>query len=157
MLMRKCDKESKVNKRLLMDFEELIYKVNLVDSGFMENLSKLGGFFCYSENSFFVMRRKFKLFVFGDLEKFLVSYVYRRSLFSVENFVEKKMKRRFANFLLEKERIFFIGSSRYRVKTYLDSCSSIRGLYIYFEIDRMAYFCEEVLVDKFSEDGVRFI
>lgn len=157
MLMRKCDKESKANKRLSMDFEELIYKVNLADPGSMENLSKLGGSPCHSENSSPAMRRKSKSPAFGDLEKSPASHVYRRSLSSVENSAEKKMKRRSANFLLEKERTSPTGSPRHRVKTYSDSCSPTRGLHTHSETDRMAHSCEEVPVDKLSEDGARLI
>ncbi|XP_065931914.1 CAP-Gly domain-containing linker protein 1 isoform X5 [Magallana gigas] len=155
MLMRKCDKESKANKRLSMDFEELIYKVNLADPGSMENLSKLGSSPCHSENSSPAMRRKSKSPAFGDLEKSPASHVYRRSLSSVENSAEKKMKRRSANFLLEKERTSPTGSPRHRVKTYSDSCSPTRGLHTHSETDRMAHSCEEVPVDKLSEDGAR--
>ncbi|XP_056010195.1 microtubule-associated tumor suppressor 1 homolog isoform X6 [Ostrea edulis] len=157
MLMRKCDKETKANKRLSMDFEELIYKVNLADPGSLENLSKLGGSPCHSENSSPAMRRKARSPAFGDLDKSPASHVYRRSISSVESSAEKKMKRRSANFLYEKDRTSPTGSPRHRMKTYSDSCSPTRGLQIHSEDDRMVHSCEEVPIDHVSENGARLI
>ena len=104
--MKKCEQESIANKRLSLDFEELIYKVNVADPGYLENLSKLGSSPCHSEKSFPVMRRKSP--AFGDLDKSQARHVYRRSLSSVESSTEKKMKRRSAKILFQKDRILYL-------------------------------------------------
>ncbi|XP_062603207.1 uncharacterized protein LOC134264979 isoform X2 [Saccostrea cucullata] len=156
LLMRKCDKESKANKRLSMDFEELIYKVNLSDPGSLENLSKIGGSPSHSANSSPAVRRKNRSPAFGDVDKSPASQVYRRSLSSVENSAEKKMKRRSANFLYEKDHTSPTGSPRHRVKTYSDSCSPTR-LHTHSESDRMVHSCEEVPTDKSRDNTARLI
>ncbi|KAK3099678.1 hypothetical protein FSP39_007927, partial [Pinctada imbricata] len=106
MLMKKYDKESKANKRLSMDFEELVWKVNQGDTGSIENLSKLGGSPCTSETgSPVVLRRKLRSPGLNDAEKSpSKSVVYRRSISSNDGASDKKLKRRSANFLFEKER-----------------------------------------------------
>ncbi|XP_061183993.1 CAP-Gly domain-containing linker protein 1-like isoform X2 [Saccostrea echinata] len=157
LLMRKCDKESKANKRLSMDFEELIYKVNLSDPGSLENLSKIGGSPSHSANSSPAVRRKNRSPAFGDVDKSPASQVYRRSLSSVENSAEKKMKRRSANFLYEKDGTSPTGSPRHRVKTYSDSCSPTRGLHTHSESDRMVHSCEGVPTDKPRDNAARLI
>ena len=105
MLMKKYDKESKENKRLSMNMEELVWKVNQ-DPGSLENLTKISGSPCASESaSPVVLRRKARSPALSEVEKSpQKGSLYRRSISNNESPAEKKMKRRSATFLFEKDR-----------------------------------------------------
>ncbi|XP_052089528.1 CAP-Gly domain-containing linker protein 1-like isoform X4 [Mytilus californianus] len=104
MLMKKFDKESKVNKRLSMDYEELMWRMSQSE-GSMENLLKVGESQNPGDTSSPVLRRKTVSPVVSEQSP-LRSPAYRRSLSSNvgEKSQDKKWKRKSASYLYEEKR-----------------------------------------------------
>lgn len=103
MLMRKFDKESKANKRLSMDYEELMWRMSQSE-GSMENLLK--GASPTSELSSPVFKRK-NLSPTVSEHSPARSPAYRRSISSNsgEKSQDKKWKRKSASYLMEENRL----------------------------------------------------
>lgn len=118
MLMKKYDKESKANKRLSMNYEELLWKnTQGSESGSQENLWMLGSSPTNSELAGSPSaRRKTKspvTMVTGDVDKSPGrSSVYRRSISANngESSLDRKLKRRSANYLFDEKRTSPTGS-----------------------------------------------
>ncbi|XP_071124526.1 CAP-Gly domain-containing linker protein 1-like isoform X11 [Mytilus edulis] len=105
MLMKKFDKESKVNKRLSMNNEELMWKMSQSE-GSMENLLKVGEPQNPGDTVSPVLRRKTVSPVVSDQSP-LRSPAYRRSLSSnigEKSQDNKKWKRKSASYLYEEKR-----------------------------------------------------
>lgn len=105
MLMKKFDKESKVNKRLSMNNEELMWKMSQSE-GSMENLLKVGELQNPGDTVSPVLRRKTVSPVVSDQSP-LRSPAYRRSLSSnigEKSQDNKKWKRKSASYLYEEKR-----------------------------------------------------
>lgn len=103
MLMRKFDKESKANKRLSMDYEELMWRMSQSE-GSMENLLK--GVSPTSELSSPIFKRKNLSPTVSDHSP-ARSPAYRRSISSNngEKTQDKKWKRKSASYLMEEKRL----------------------------------------------------
>ncbi|XP_076117066.1 uncharacterized protein LOC143084890 isoform X5 [Mytilus galloprovincialis] len=122
MLMKKFDKESKVNKRLSMNNEELMWKMSQSE-GSMENLLKVGEPQNPADTVSPVLRRKTVSPVVSDQSP-LRSPAYRRSLSSNigEKSQDKKWKRKSASYLYEEKRTSpSRGSPTYRTHLGSDS------------------------------------
>ncbi|XP_063419334.1 CAP-Gly domain-containing linker protein 1-like isoform X4 [Mytilus trossulus] len=123
MLMKKFDKESKVNKRLSMNNEELMWKMSQSE-GSMENLLKVGEPQNPGDTVSPVLRRKTVSPVVSDQSP-LRSPAYRRSLSSnigEKSQDNKKWKRKSASYLYEEKRTSpSRGSPTYRTHLGSDS------------------------------------
>ncbi|XP_060078884.1 microtubule-associated tumor suppressor 1 homolog [Ylistrum balloti] len=114
ILMRKYDKENKANKRLSMDYEELVWKMNQSgELGSQENLWSAGSQSPTPEASSPGLGRRTRSPAVCDNDRFANrNAVYRRSLSSnpSENDGDKRLKRRSANYLLEDRKTSPTGS-----------------------------------------------
>ncbi|XP_069129978.1 restin homolog isoform X2 [Argopecten irradians] len=110
ILMRKYDKENKANKRLSMDYEELMWKMNQSgELGSQENLWSTGSQSPTPDSP--GLGRRTRSPAVCDNEKLGRSPVYRRSLSSnPTEESDKRLKRRSANYLLEDRKTSPTGS-----------------------------------------------
>ncbi|XP_033744312.1 uncharacterized protein LOC117330198 [Pecten maximus] len=113
ILMRKYDKENKANKRLSMDYEELVWKMNQSgELGSQENLWSAGSQSPTPDASSPGLGRRTRSPAVCDNERLNRNPVYRRSLSSnpTETDGDKRLKRRSANYLLEDRKTSPTGS-----------------------------------------------
>ncbi|XP_021371243.1 microtubule-associated tumor suppressor 1 homolog isoform X2 [Mizuhopecten yessoensis] len=114
ILMRKYDKENKANKRLSMDYEELVWKMNQSgELGSQENLWSAGQQSPTPDTSSPGPGRRTRSPAVSESDRLVNrSPVYRRSLSSnaTETDGDKKLKRRSATYLLEDRKTSPTGS-----------------------------------------------
>lgn len=147
MLMRRYDKESKANKRMSMDYEELMWKMSQSSEGSVENLLKLGAS-PPSESNSPMLRRKTISPVISEHSP-ARSPAYRRSISSNngEKTQDKKWKRKSASFLLEERRTSPVRSSpTYRTHLGSDSLPSSPRTKTSGRNNRLSHSCNDAEV-----------
>lgn len=127
--MRKYDKENKANKRLSMDYEELIWKMNQSgELGSQENLWSTGSQSPTPDSSSPGLKRRTRSPAVSDNGR---SPSYRRSLTSTPNEGDgdKKLKRRSATYLLDDRKTSPTGSPLHKRPYASDSSNTSSPLH----------------------------